>query len=196
MPREHLPFVSMMDRERGRTTMQRRLFLRRTAFGVAALTVGPWLPGGSPSPDHLPSDIGDRLLFASSGEFVVLQAVAETFIGLTGGVGPLSTAEAASRMDHYLAGADPEVQEQFHQLLTVFNSGITAFLFDLRTSSFVGMSPEDRVSYVQDWMESPIGFRRTAFQGLKRVAMSCYYSHPASFASIGYDDDRSPRYAS
>ncbi|MEK6650322.1 MAG: hypothetical protein AABY75_05060, partial [Bacteroidota bacterium] len=99
-------------------------------------------------------------------------------------------------MDNYLAGADPEVQDQFHQLLTVFNSGIAAFLFDFRTSSFLGMSPEERSSYLRDWMESPIGFRRTAFTALKRVAMSTYYSHPSSWASIGFDGDHTTRTSS
>ncbi len=168
----------------------RRRFLKRSAFGVVALGAGSFLPGCADPAEGVPFEIRQRLLFASPGEFLILRAAAETFIDLPTEGGPLASSDVAVRMDHYLGGADPEVQEQFHQLLTVFNSGITAFLFDLRTSSFVGMSIEDRATYVRDWMESPIGFRRTAFQALKRVAMSSYYSHPASWPTIGFDNDR------
>jgi hypothetical protein len=169
----------------------RRRFLKRSVFGVAALSMGSVLPGCTDSSDAVPGEIRRQLSFASPGEFLVLQAAAETFIDLPTIGGPLLSSDVAVRMDAYLAGADPEVQDQFHQLLAVFNSGIAAFLFDFRTSSFLGMTPDDRITYVQDWIESPIGFRRTAFHALKRVAMSCYYSHPASWPSIGFDNDRS-----
>ncbi len=172
------------------TNNDRRRFLKRSAFGVVALSAGSFLPGCSDPDEGVPFEIRQSLLFASPGEFLVLQAAAETFIDLPAEGGPLASSDVAVRMDQYLGGADPEVQEQFHQLLTVFNSGITAFLFDLRTSSFVGMSTEERASYIRDWMESPIGFRRTAFQALKRVSMSSYYSHPSSWPAIGFDNDR------
>ena len=172
---------------------QRRAFLKQTGFGLAALTVGGCLPGESESIEDLPDGIAGRLKFASPTEFFVLRAAAEQLIDLPNEGGPMPSNEVAVRMDNYLAGADPEVQDQFHQLLTVFNSGIVAFLFDLRTSSFLSMSPGDRSSYLRDWMESPIGFRRTAFTALKRVAMSTYYSHQLSWTSIGFDGDHTPR---
>jgi hypothetical protein len=170
----------------------RRRFLRQTAFGVAALAAGGCLPGGSAGSDDLPTGVAGQLQFGTPIEFLILQAAAEQLIGLRPGEGPMRSADLALRMDHYLAGADQEVQQQFHQLLSVFNSGIAAFLFDLRFSSFLGMSSDDRASYLQDWMESPIGFRRTAFMALKRVAASSYYSHPSSWPAIGYDADHTP----
>jgi hypothetical protein len=170
----------------------RRRFLRQTAFGVAALTAGGCLPGGSAGPDELPPGIAEQLRFGSPTEFLILQAAAEQLIDLSPTEGPMRSADLALRMDLYLAGADQEVQEQFHQLLSVFNCGIATFFFDLRFSSFLGMSFDDRASYLQDWMESPIGFRRTAFMALKRVAASSYYSHPSSWPAIGYDADHTP----
>jgi hypothetical protein len=169
----------------------RRRFLKQTAFGVAALTVGGCLSDGGTGADELPPGVAGQLRFASPTEFLVLQAAAEQLIDLPATGGPMTSADLALRMDLYLSGADEEVRDQFHQLLSVFNSGIAAFLFDLRFSSFLGMSPEDRRAYLADWMESPIGFRRTAFMALKRVASSSYYSHPASWTAIGYDGDHS-----
>lgn len=170
----------------------RRRFLKQTTFGVAALTLGGCLPGGSAEADDLPPGVAEQLRFGSPTEFLILQAAAEQLIDLPPSGGPLSSADLALRMDLYLAGADQEVQDQFHQLLSVFNSGIGAFFFDLRFSTFVGMSSADRASYLQDWLESPIGFRRTAFMALKRVAASSYYSHPSSWPAIGYDADHTP----
>lgn len=170
----------------------RRRFLKQTSFGIAALTVGGCLPGGSAEANDLPPGVAEQLRFGSPTEFLILQAAAEQLIDLPPTDGPMSSADLALRMDLYLAGADQEVQEQFHQLLSVFNSGIAAFVFDLRLSSFLGMSSDDRASYLQDWMESPIGFRRTAFTALKRVAASSYYSHPSSWPAVGYDADHTP----
>lgn len=173
----------------------RRRFLKQTSFGVGALAVGGLLPGCSASSDDLPAGVARQLSFATPPEFLILQAAAEQLVDLPAEGGPMTSAELAIRMDQYLSGADGEVQDQFHQLLSVFNSGVAAFLFDFRSSSFLGMSPPDRASYLRDWMESPIGFRRTAFMALKRVAMSCYYSHPSSWKKIGYDGEHSSRVA-
>ncbi len=171
----------------------RRRFLKQTAFGVATLSLAGCLPGGSASTEDLPPEAAGQLRFATPTEFLILQAAAEQLLDLPTTGGPMTSAALAVRMDIYLAGADQEVQDQFHQLLGVFNSGIAAFLFDFRTTTFLGMSPADRASYLRDWMESPIGFRRTAFTALKRVAMSSYYSHPSGWTAIGYDGDHSPR---
>lgn len=174
------------------STPDRRRFLKQSAFGVAVLTIGGCLPGGSAGADDLPAGMAEQLRFASPTEFLVLQEAAEQLLGLPSRGGPMASADVALRMDHYLAGADQEVQDQFHQLLSVFNSGLAAFFLDLRFSSFLGMSATDRADYLKDWMESPIGFRRTAFTALKRVAASAYYSASDSWTSIGYDADHTP----
>jgi hypothetical protein len=93
----------------------------------------------------------------------------------------------ASRADQFLAGADPEVQDQLHQLFTVFNAAFFTFLFDFRLTSFLNMSASDKDSYVRDWMTSSLGFRRTAFQALKRVCLSMFYTDNRSWKEIGYE---------
>ncbi|MCU0453202.1 MAG: gluconate 2-dehydrogenase subunit 3 family protein [Bacteroidetes bacterium] len=184
---------SSLERPVAATAPDRRRFLKRSAFGVAALSVGGCLPGGPAGADDLRAGIAQQLRFSSPTEFLVLQAAAEQILDLPPTGGPMASADAAMRMDHYLAGADQEVQDQFHQLLSVFNSGLAAFFFDLRFSSFLGMSTKDRADYLQDWMESPIAFRRTAFVALKRIAASTYYAHPVSWKAIGYDADHTPQ---
>jgi hypothetical protein len=91
------------------------------------------------------------------------------------------------RADQFLAGADPEVQDQFHQLLSVFNAPFFTFLFDFRGSSFLNMSPGDKDSFIEDWMTSKFSFRRSGFQALKRVSMSMFYTESRSWKDIGYE---------
>jgi hypothetical protein len=49
------------------------------------------------------------------------------------------------------------------------------------------MSPADKDSYIEDWMTSNLGFRRTGFQALKRVSMSMFYTDSRSWKEIGYE---------
>lgn len=165
----------------------RRRFLKQTGFGVAVLGMSGCLPSGGADPS-LPDGIRDRLRFCSPTEFLVLKAAAEQIVGPLGAEGQPTFDEITLRADEFLSGAEPEIQEQFHQLLMVFNSAIAAFLFDLRPSSFLAMSAQDRSAYLEDWMASPIGFRRTAFMGLKRICMSVSYTHPGLWPLIGYDE--------
>ena len=128
------------------------------------------------------------LRFFSGDEFRILHAAALRIVGAASDDGPTGAElDVARRADRFLAGADPEIQEQFHLLLTLLNHQFFTFLFDFRFSSFVNMSPEDQDTYLEDWMMSPLPFRRQAFVGLKRLCMSMYYTDPRSWDAIGYD---------
>jgi len=171
-----------------RRHLSRRIFLRRTLLGSVALSTARFLPTIDSS--VLSSDLKSPLLYFSERELVIVKAVADRIIG--DGSPSASDVDAALRADAFLAGADPEVQDQFHQLLTVFNNPVFTFLWDFRFGSFVNMSDADKDSYLEDWMTSILGFRRTGFQALKRVCMSVYYTEPHSWQSIGFDDSFVP----
>jgi len=132
---------------------------------------------------HRPVD----LVFFSDQEYQIVQAIARRVIGTesTTDPGPANV-DVALRADRFLAGADPEIQEQFHQLLVVFNGPLFTFLFDFRFSSFLEMSPEHQDTYLEDWMTSSLAFRRTAFQALKRLCASMHYTDPRSWDEIAY----------
>ncbi|MEW6510632.1 MAG: gluconate 2-dehydrogenase subunit 3 family protein [Bacteroidota bacterium] len=165
----------------------RRRFLRRTLVGSAVLSTASLLPshgstmtGGGGNPLDLK--------FFSTDEYHILRAAAERIVGAHAEDGPTATEiNVALRADRFLAAADPEIQEQFHLLLTVMNHPFFTFLFDFRLSAFVNMPAEDQDTYLEDWMTSPLGFRRQAFVGLKRLCMSMYYTDPRSWPGIGYD---------
>lgn len=165
----------------------RRKFLKDTLSGVVFLSAAKLMPANimfASEQDQVPGE----LLFFSPKEYLIFEAVSERIIGpaMPGQVRTMDVGVAV-RADQFLAGADPEVQDQIHQLLTVFNAPLFTFLFDFRTSSFLNMSSVDKDSYLEDWMTSSLGFRRTGFQALKRVSMSMFYTDSRTWKEIGYD---------
>ena len=170
---------------RGSEQPSRRRFLKETALGTVFLTAARLIPSGSL---HAQGPIPPDLLFLSDHEYLVMNALAERMIGLPDGENSGEPAiDVALRADRFLAGEDREIQSQFHQLLTLFSSTLFTFLFDFRFSSFLDMSPEEKDSYIEDWMTSPLAFRRKGFQALKRTCMSMYYTDPKSWNAIGYE---------
>ena len=169
------------------SSSSRRKFLKETAFGMLALSAAKLIPWDAAIAGIAPG-IEQSLKFFSPMEFLIVQTVARRIVGapLQSGVST-DDINVALRADAFLAGADPEIQDQFHQLLTVFNGAMFAFLFEFRFSSFVEMSPEDHDSYLEGWMTSALSFRRTAFQALKRISLSLFYTESRSWKEIGYD---------
>lgn len=165
----------------------RRKFLKRTTLGAVALWSSSFLPSSCSRYEEVPGTIMDQLRFFSAHEYLIMKAVAARLVHTIRTAEPdAERISIAIQADRYLADAHPETQRQFHQLLTVFNSPIFAFLFDLRFSSFLDMESADRDSYLHDWMTSRIPFRRSAFQALKRLCMSLYYTDDRTWESIGY----------
>jgi hypothetical protein len=165
----------------------RRKFLKQTLSGAVVLAASNLLPADVMFADE-PGDVPEDLAYFSAKEYLVFAAAAERLIGPAPSGGTSTTdVDVAGRADRFLAGADPEIQEQIHQLLSVFNAPLFTFLFDFRTSSFLNMSAPDRDSYLEDWMTSKFGFRRTGFQALKRISMSMFYTESRSWKEVGYE---------
>jgi len=168
-------------------TSSRRRFLKETLFGAITLSAAKLIPFDV-ARAGVAAEVQPLLKFFSPNEFLIMQSVAERIVGMPSHTGPTARdVNAALRADQFLFDADPEVQEQFHQLLTVFNGALFTFLFEFRFSNFIAMSPDDQVSYLQSWMTSSVEFRRTAFQALKRVSLSMFYTESRSWNEIGYD---------
>ena len=161
----------------------RRRFLRGTIAGTVFLSFGNLSAFARPAADAHPP-----LQFFDQQEFALFRAIADRIIGPRPDDAP-SLDIIAQRADAFLALEHPEIQEQFHLLLTLFDSAWVAMLFDLQWSSFLGMSPDAKDAYLRDWMLSPLAFRRTAFQGLKRLSLSVYYTHADSWRGIGFDGE-------
>ena len=167
----------------------RRRFLRRTLLGSFALLVGKGLSYAFPTNGRTEDG---PLVFFDDQEFKLFAVIADRIVGPRHHDAPTAH-EIARRADVFLSGADPDIRDQFHLLLTILGSAAAAFLFDFRMSAFVNLDPSAQDAYLTDWMTSPLAFRRTAFQAIKRVSMSVYYSHPGSWEGIGFDGEYSGR---
>jgi hypothetical protein len=177
----------MLPDTMSKRTTSRRKFLKETLAGAAFLSAARFVPSGLLLADEL-AQVPKNLRYFSPKEYLVFEAVAERMIGAAATGQPSGKdIGVAGRADEFLAGADPEVQDQFHQLLSVFNAAFFTFLFDFRTSSFLNMSDADKDSYIEDWMTSKFGFRRSGFQALKRVSVSMFYTDHRSWKEIGYE---------
>ncbi len=168
------------------SSKSRRRFLRQTLFGTAALFVAPFFPAGFLRA-QIPLDTARKLRFFSEEEYLIVTAAAARITGYPGNdPGSGKTIDAALRADTFLSTEDPEIQEQIHLLLTIFNSRLAAFFFSFRFSGFLDMDAENQDRYVEGWMTSALGFRRTGFQALKRLSMSMHYTDGNSWEEIGY----------
>lgn len=164
----------------------RRRFLKQTTFGLLALG-GGGVHALLRARQHLRPGIPSELLFFSAEEYAIVQALGRRLIGPDAQIGPApGQTDVALRADRFLAEAEPDVQEQFHQLLVVFNAPLFTFLFDFRLSSFLAMPPDGQDTYLRDWMTSTLSFRRTAFQALKHLCASMYYTDTVTWKEIGY----------
>ena len=176
----------MMETIPGETSRDRRRFLRQTLFGAAALFVAPALSSRRISA-QTPPETARALQFFSNEEYLVVSAAAGRLTGhIPGESSPGGSVDAALRADRFLATEDPEIQEQIHLLLTIFSSPIAAFVFNFRFSGFLTMDAAAQESYLEGWMTSSLGFRRTGFQALKRLSMSMHYTDERSWEEIGY----------
>jgi len=174
------------------TTIGRRRFLRQTLLGSAALFVAPFIPAKILRVQTARNSAA-RLLFFTQEEYALFSAAAARLTGFPPGA-PESkeTIDAALRADRFLSTEDPEIQEQIHLLLTIFNSSITAFFFNFEFSRFTSMDVQAQDRYLGGWMTSSLAFRRTGFQALKRLSMSMVYTDERSFGEIGYHGIEAP----
>jgi hypothetical protein len=168
-------------------SLSRRRFLKESTSGIILLGVARFIPGATASAE--PSEeIPGPLRYFSANEYRVIQAASRRLIGpgppeLSRG----SDIDVALRADTFLSEEDPEVQDQFHLLLTLFSSALFAFLFDFRFRRFLDMPADDQDSYLMDWMTSGLEVRRKGFIALKKLCLSMYYTDSRSWPEIRYE---------
>ncbi len=169
--------------------LSRRSFLRYTALtagllAVSRLRLAPALAV------QAPLTTGLRVLTPHQAD--ILTAIAEriTFTG-TDTMPALRNTQAIVTIDQALLQLDPGVQSQVGWLLMLFQWGPP--LFQLKLSTFTGLTPEERDSYLQGWATSRSSTRRLAFRALKNLSMLGYYSQDATWKGIHYDGPWVPR---
>ena len=159
-----------------RESFGRREFLRRGAGGVL-LTLGAALPGCSGGED----ETGGRGPFAEA-ERDVLRAICARL--LPGGSRTPAAAEVdvAGRMERLLDALG--ATSDFRRLLALFEW--SPLLFEAKPVRLTRLSPESQDQVIRGWATSRVGFRRSGFVAIKRLALSIYYTRQESWAAIGF----------
>jgi len=167
-----------------RRSFDRRFFIKKSLLGSGSLFLAQFLPLGC---SHTPSsfEVYGGTEFFTREEIYLMSLIAKRIIPLDDG-NEHDLRDVLIRLDRFFVDAFPEDQTKFRRLLTVFNNPIFIFFFSGSVRSFDRMPDTEKDDYLRDWMLSRWGFRRTAFQALKRLIMSMHYTRDESWEKIGY----------
>jgi hypothetical protein len=162
----------------------RRFFIKKSLLGASSLLLAQFLPlGCSGTPSSF--EAYDDADFFSDDETYLLSLITKRIIPLDDG-NEHDLHDVLIRLDRFFVDAFPEDQKEFRRLLIVFNNPIFIFIFSGSVRSFDRMPDAERDDYLRGWMTSRWGFRRTAFQALKRLIMSMHYTRDETWEKIGY----------
>ncbi|MDD5545015.1 MAG: gluconate 2-dehydrogenase subunit 3 family protein [Acidobacteriia bacterium] len=168
--------------------VSRRLFLKRTAWGVVWLGVSKHLLATSPlsgAARAIPTTTNTAGRLLSSSQMATLQSLCDRLLPSDGALPAASSLNVAGKLDQFLTTIDPPVAAQIAQLLDLFE--FSPMIFDFKWGRFSSLSPGEQDEILNSWATSRLEFRRTGFVALKKLSMAVYYSQEAAWKAIGYD---------
>jgi hypothetical protein len=162
--------------------VDRRVFIKRTLLGGAALAVAGAIPLALRRTRLIPLP-AEALRFFTAREYSIFAAVADRVVQ-----GPLSARElrVTEKTDTLMAAADPDSQRDLRQLLALFDSALAAFLFDGRITPFTALAPAAQDEALRQWRDSRLALRRSGLQAMQRLSLAMAYSDPRTYEGIGY----------
>jgi choline dehydrogenase-like flavoprotein len=128
----------------------------------------------------------------TDAELATLAELAETFVRGDAHRRARLTVDALER------AADPAQVAQFRLILRLVESSVANTALARTARSFREMSPSARERYLLGWADSPIGLKRSAFHGLRKLLTFLAYADPGAdapnprLAEIGYRPDDPP----
>ena len=128
----------------------------------------------------------EPLQYFTPREYAIFTAIGDALIETPAGAPTIYEAKLAQKADTYMARNVADAQKDFHTLLGLFDNALAGFLFCGTTAPFSQMDLEHRRAYLAKWENHRIPLLRSGFIGLKKLAMSCYYASPETWASIHY----------
>ena len=120
----------------------------------------------------------------SSSERLTLRAICQRLLPGGGRAPAASEVDVAGKIENLVSGLGPRAATDFRRLLSLFEW--SPVLFDARPARFSTLSPDAQTEVLRGWVTSRLGFRRTGFIAIKRVAMSVYYAQEASWPAIEF----------
>lgn len=161
--------------------MDRRRFLKRGLLGGAILTLGggislaAWPTKKSYPPRRALACLDER-------RFAILAAIAARTVRAEG-ADPI---EIAHRVDATISLGFPEAQDDFRQLLLLFESALAGLLFDRRVRPFTRLSAEEQDAVLCAWRDSRVTVRRGGYHALRKLTLAAHYASPETWSTVGY----------
>ncbi|MBT6179293.1 MAG: gluconate 2-dehydrogenase subunit 3 family protein [Deltaproteobacteria bacterium] len=167
----------------------RRAFLKQTISGVVLLGASETLLTGCAAPAHLVKKYELTKRFAlNPAELVTLEAIAETLIPtLEKGEPTIQDVGVVARVDEMISWRDEAIQDEFRQLLAIFDSGFVSLFFNGIPKRFISCSPEQREAVLESWATSMLPIRRQGFMAVKRLCNIAYWTDERTWKYCGYD---------
>jgi choline dehydrogenase-like flavoprotein len=95
-------------------------------------------------------------------------------------------AEITSAVATRMATLPPDLERDLRIALVVLDHPVSALLFSLSRQRFTDVSVLKQEERLRAWSRSPLGFRRSIYQAVRRLVLSTYYAIPEHAPAIGY----------
>lgn len=114
----------------------------------------------------------------------MLTHLAEILLPPTGGFPTIQEVDLIGQIDKKLGDLTKGERKDLKSLFFAFNK--MAPILGPALGTFVSMSDNEKIRYVQGWQTSRLDFKRTGFIALKQLSMLLYYTHEKSWPAIDY----------
>ena len=162
----------------------RRQMLKYGGLGALALSLGGLTLALQPS---LMVEPPGPLKCLSKQEYSILFAIAEVLLPENNPFPAASKIQVAYRVDAVLARAHTGVQTEIKQVLSLIENAAAATLFDGHPRPFTRSLPTTQTTIIDNWRQSSLHIRRTAFKAISGLCNGVYYANSENYALVGYD---------
>lgn len=118
--------------------------------------------------------------------FSILAAVADRVCPGTEGLPGAWELEVPEGLDALLDRLHPGVGAELGQALLFLENPVAGTLLDGRMARFTQSTPEVQDDALRAFASSELSVRRQAYQALTGLISATYWSHPATWAHVGY----------
>ena len=165
-------------------TQTRRSLLKKGLFGGGLLALsGVGLSLQSSYVAH-PPNVGLKILTEQA--YGTLLALIQHVLPSQEGFPATDEIRVAERVDALLAKMHPADGAELLQALQIIENPVLGAVLDFRFQPFSVASPALQKHTLQNWKTSRLAVRRTGYVALTGLIKSAYFSHPKTYASVGY----------
>ena len=170
-------------------TENRRTFLRQGITGTLLLGFSKNFLAGCAPAVHLSKKFETvKRYVLDPGELAILESIADALIPVTSAGEPsVQEIGGASLVDRMLSWRDPHIQDEFKELLMIFESGFIGLFFNGIPRAFTKSSDEEKQEVLGSWATSMLPIRRKGFMAVKRLCMAAYWTDERTWKACHYD---------